>query len=348
MKNAIYTGSIFMCALLFILNPQASVTGIGQAVFLCLTAIIPSLFPYTVLTGLWVSSGADRSLSQKIGSIMKHMFHLPPSAVSAFLLGNISGFPLGAQTVMQLYEKEAISKSEAEYLLFFCSNAGPAFIIGVVGRQLFQSTIVGIILWCIHMGTSVLLGMLFRPKIANNDYSSATSKVSDNFFQTFTASIINAGESLLRTCFFIAFFCVITSHLSNLFQILNIHNPLTIIFLGGLELSSGVTLLDALPAATAFVAAAALLGWNGICIHCQVLSCCANKNISLRLYFLGKLLHIALSTAVSCIVVRFLPYVLTCSTGTHLQPVTPYFVLQLPALLFIAKIASGKAKAFHI
>ena len=60
----------------------------------------------------------------------------------------------------QLFRTGRIEKDEAEHLLSFCNNAGPSFILGVVGLGCFQSLRVGAILYTIHALSAGLVGML--------------------------------------------------------------------------------------------------------------------------------------------------------------------------------------------
>ena len=69
---------------------------------------------------------------------------------------------MGARTAIALYEKGQCSKTEAERLLAFCNNSGPAFIFGVVGAGVFASGKIGLLLYLIHLLASLCVGVLFR------------------------------------------------------------------------------------------------------------------------------------------------------------------------------------------
>ena len=59
----------------------------------------------------------------------------------------------------------AVSREEAERLLGFCNNSGPAFIVGAVGAGIFGSPSVGLALYGIHILAAVLTGLLLRRRI---------------------------------------------------------------------------------------------------------------------------------------------------------------------------------------
>ena len=55
------------------------------------------------------------------------------------------GLSGGARTAIALYENGQCSRAEAERLLAFCNNSGPAFILGVVGTGVFGSGAAGLL-----------------------------------------------------------------------------------------------------------------------------------------------------------------------------------------------------------
>ena len=81
------------------------------------------------------------------------------ACVSAFLLGILGGYPLGAATIGQLRADGAISREEGERALAFCSNTGPAFLIGAAGTGVFHSRSAGLLLCGAHVLAAVLVGM---------------------------------------------------------------------------------------------------------------------------------------------------------------------------------------------
>lgn len=63
---------------------------------------------------------------------MKPIFNVPGIGAYAFIMGIISGYPVGAKIVTEFRKNGECSKAEAERLLSFTNNSGPLFIIGTV------------------------------------------------------------------------------------------------------------------------------------------------------------------------------------------------------------------------
>lgn len=62
----------------------------------------------------------------------------------AFIMGIISGYPVGAKIVTEFRKNGDCSKAEAERLLAFTNNSGPLFIIGTIGVSMFGNTLIRI------------------------------------------------------------------------------------------------------------------------------------------------------------------------------------------------------------
>lgn len=131
---------------------------------LCGDLIIPSLFPFFILSTLTVSLGFSSLLGRLLEPMMQPLFHQNGTGASALVLGFIGGYPVGAKTVCSLYQERLCTREQAQCLLAFCNNSGPAFIIGGAGIAIFQSARAGFVLMAIQILSALLVGMLFRPK----------------------------------------------------------------------------------------------------------------------------------------------------------------------------------------
>lgn len=146
------------CALLCIKFETVSYA-VVSALKLCAKTIIPSLFPFFVISDMLISclNFDEKSFSARI--VLK-IFNLPPCAVSAFVLGLISGYPVGASVVMRLYENDLISKDDAEHLICLTNNSGPLFLICSVGCGMFGSMQIGIMLYAVHVFTALCMALV--------------------------------------------------------------------------------------------------------------------------------------------------------------------------------------------
>ena len=237
------------------------------------------------------------------------------------------GYPVGARTALSLYQKGMCTKTEAERLLSFCNNSGPAFILGVVGAGVFANSRVGVLLCLAHAAASVCVGVLFRFYGRKTDTGARTRAPhpqfrAEHFSSIFTSVVKNAFFSTLNICAFVVFFTVViqllirSGFLPGLAQVLGtVLAPFGLtpewaqrLLTGALEISSGVwTLSGDGTLSGKLILAAFMLGWAGISVHCQVLSFIGGSGLSVGTYLVGKLLHGGLSALFIAVLVRLFP-----------------------------------------
>ena len=207
-------GAALLCATLaLLLYPSDAIQAAKDGLLLCYNVIIPSLFPFFVLSSLVVELGLAGYLGRLLEGIMRPVFNVSGACACAFALGFIGGYPVGAKTAIRLYETGMCTKTEAERLLAFCNNSGPAFILGVVGAGVFASSRVGVLLYLAHAAASVCIGVLFRfykagPRSAAGEMRPQPRFEARRFTAAFTGSIQNSFRSTLNICAFVVFFTV--------------------------------------------------------------------------------------------------------------------------------------------
>jgi sporulation integral membrane protein YlbJ len=154
--------AIFCCLVGLLFFPQESVKAASDGMRLCIDVVIPSLFPFFVLSSLVVELGLAGSAGGLLSRITGLLFRINGACASAVILGFVGGYPVGAKTALSLYERGQCTKTEAERLLSFCNNSGPAFILGFVGVGIFGGTLPGVLIYAAHVIASLTVGVCFR------------------------------------------------------------------------------------------------------------------------------------------------------------------------------------------
>lgn len=81
-------------------------TGALQGLLYCGNILIPSLFPFMVLSTFIVKSGIADALGKFLSPVTKRLFHTDGSVGVVILLGLTGGFPVGAKGVATLYSEK--------------------------------------------------------------------------------------------------------------------------------------------------------------------------------------------------------------------------------------------------
>ena len=286
--------------------PTQAVDGAKNGLNLCCNVIIPSLFPFFVLSSMAVDLGLAAYLGRLLEGIMRPLFRVSGSCAIAVVLGFIGGYPLGAKTALELYRQGLCTKVETERLLAFCNNSGPAFILGVVGVGVFGSSAIGLLLYASHCLASLLTGLIFRFYGTQQEKQAPCTHAKPITTTTipaaFTGGVVRSFSSTLNICAFVIFFSAMLQLLASygaftafakLLALLGISPQMAPQLVAGLlELISGVSSLSGATSSVGTISMAAfMLGWAGLSVHCQVLCFLVDGGLSPRTYLVGKFLH---------------------------------------------------------
>lgn len=329
-QNTIFYLGIAITLFALISYPAQSVEAARSGVTLCGNVILPSLLPFFILSSLCVELGLIEALGRVLRPIMVPLFRVNGSCIGAFLLGIVGGYPVGARTAISLYQAGQCSKTEAERMLSFCNNSGPAFILGVVGAGIFSSSQAGLLLYGTHVLASILVGLCFRfYGTSGTTVPAARSTLRDSrsYAAIFTDCVKSAFTATLNICAFVIFFTVLirlaflirlipalAAILSHLLSGAGVDSSTAESLLTGLiEMTSGVWSLRSMAGSLGkhLSMAAFILGWAGLSVHCQVLSFIGSSGLSTRTYFFGKLLHGVFSAVLTLLFTRLLHFDLT-------------------------------------
>lgn len=299
------------CFFLVLRNSDAAIEYMGRGLTLCARTVIPSLFPFMVLSELIVSSGAGEAFGRLFSRLMRWVFGLSGAGASAVFLGSMCGFPVGARTAVSLYDRNMISKVECEHLLTFTNNPSSAFLITAVGVSLFGNRHLGIILYVTVLGTSLFVGFLARfflrgrgkPEVHHH----FPSGLHPGGVEMFTSAVSTAATGMLTVCAYVIFFSAIMGALGSMMSGGRVMGEVGYTLLCGfLELTGGISEAASLSAwEPAIVLAAGIAGWSGLSVHCQVLTLCGGRGLSFRPYLCAKAIQGVLCAAVMTILLRF-------------------------------------------
>ena len=289
-------GLLGVMALLLLCSADAA-QAVRDALALCVQSVIPALFPFFVVSSLFIDLGCAAVLGRSLAPVMHRLFGVSGAGGTAFLLGIIGGYPVGGRTASELYRSGQCEREECERLLAFCNNAGPSFILGIAGLGCFGSVRVGAWLYLIHVGAAVMVGLLFRStsRQMGRPEKTETPRWADALIE----AVRGGAMSMVNICAFVVFFLVILRLFSRFTGIQ--HGAI----LGIVEMTNGILRLA--NDRRGFIWAAGLLGWGGLSVHCQTAAVLSGSGLSLKRYFIGKALQAAISMAAAWPVSLLLP-----------------------------------------
>ncbi len=302
-------------------------------------SVLPSLLPFFIATELLSYTGIIEVLGKVLNKFMRPIFNVPGEGAFAFIMGIISGYPIGAKIVTNFRQNGICTKEEGERLLAFTNNSGPLFIIGTVGISLFFDTRTGILLFLSHILACISVGIVFRfwkrksnPAVLLNGSKmssfSTNKQIPCNFAnlgEILSKSISSAISNVVMIGGFVVLFSVIVSILEHtkILEILAIPfypicNSLKIntdfisgFFSGIIELTNGVknvSLISTKYISTNVIICSFLLGFGGLSILLQVLGIISKTDISIKPYIIGKFLQGTFSAVYTYIALKYISF----------------------------------------
>lgn len=145
----------------FISNSSHYMSVVLEGVLLYGTKILPSLLPFLFVTKILSNFDFIFILCSKFKFLSKFLFNTPQISFYIFFMSVISGYPIGAKLTSEFYERNLITKDDAQKILSYCSTSGPLFVIGSVGVGFFASNKIGIFLFLSHILSSIINGIIF-------------------------------------------------------------------------------------------------------------------------------------------------------------------------------------------
>lgn len=300
---------LVLCILgILLLVPELAVRACREALSLCGRLIIPSLFPFFVLSALLNQLGLPELLGRRLAAPAAQVYGISGAGASALLMGLTGGYPTGAAYIADMERRGTISTAEGERLLAFCNNSGPAFIIGAVGTGAFGSVKAGLFLYAVHIVSALMTGLFFRGKGCPTEVP-YNSELLDTVSpaEAFSSAVRQSISALLNVCGFVVCFSVLISLLDGYgsFSLLcgflsrsfgwELHFSKALLT-GFLELGSSVGAMEGLLCSPANLSlAAGILGWGSLSVHLQTISVISDSHIKGTLHFAGRLISAAVS-----------------------------------------------------
>ena len=291
-------------SVVLVMYSPLALEGARNGLALCGQVIIPSMYPFFVLAGIFTQMDAGGASGGKSKG---------RAVLGTVLLGFLGGYPLGAKTAVRLMEQGAISRGQAQRLQLFCVNAGPAYLIGAVGAGMLGSRRAGVILFASMLAAGLAMGAFTRfwpEEDAGDKIQKARGETGERkpFDHVLLAAVTQATGNILGVCAWIVLFSTICALLQllphGLWQAIPALNV-------ALEVSSGAAAV--VRAGMPLPVLCAALGWGGLAVHCQLLGDIRGTGLPLRLFWVSRLLHGALAAAICAGLTRLFPVETTVS-----------------------------------
>lgn len=316
-KNHIISILISIFIIIFIFNINTCIEATFNGLNLVIKAIVPTLFPFSVICNLLIYYDGISLYSKILGPILCKPLNLSKTSSFPIVVSVLCGYPLGCKYCCDLYELGYINKDEFTRLLNIASNASPIFLIGSVGVAMFGNIKFGLILLISNYIAPLIIGFFTRKYStpASNELMLTKKNSNTNFGAAIKAAVENGINTTLQVGAFIVIFSIIISVIKNnayvSIIISNIENFFNLptssiygVFLGSIEYTNGCKILinSSLSIPIKLSSISFICAFSGLSIIAQISSFVSKYNISLGMYSLIKLIQGILSFIITFII----------------------------------------------
>ncbi len=161
-KAAVISGGAAFMIILVLIDPTTYVQSALVGLELFGTKVAPALFPFFFFTGILTRCGFAEGMGRLLRRPAKLLYRVPGCGGYVWCMSILSGYPVGAKLVRELYDGKAVNGRQACTIASFTSTSGPLFIVGTVAAGMFQNTKAGYILLAMHFTAALTNGFLYR------------------------------------------------------------------------------------------------------------------------------------------------------------------------------------------
>ena len=283
--------------------PKVMINSSINALLIFREKLFPSIFPFFVLSFLFINMGYPLILNKYFKNITRKIFHLSENTSFILLMSIISGFPSGAKYIVKDYSNNYITKEEGNQLLLFTHFANPLFVLGTCGILLNSKRLAYKILIC-QLLANIILGILVRPKeITISPKKEVVSTTTPSLISILPDAINEAMEVLIFMLGSITIFQFFT----NCFLLFTNESVFfRTIFTGIMDLTSGISLVPTLSISIELKALLMLIfiTFGSLSVHLQVINAIKNTNLSYTNFFIGRILESIIAVILFTISIR--------------------------------------------
>ena len=292
----------FITLILILLNKSLISKTIIYSFDIWFNTLVPSMFPMFILSDILITYNFTEYIPKCLINFISKHFNISKNAVLIIFLSMISGFPSNAISIVNAYDKNLISKHEAEHLLLFNHFANPLFVLETIGVFYLNNNKHGIIILISHILSNIIIGLLFRNKnkLSKDNYISNNNK-SQSIGNVISISVKKAINNLLMISGTITLFLVLSTLIINVFN-LNIY--LSIFIQSILEMTTSIASLSMLNISNIFkvIISTMIISFGGLSIHLQVYSALDGKLKYIN-YFIGRIYQTLISGIIALILI---------------------------------------------
>lgn len=296
MKRIIYICCSFLFLIIILLYPIQSYEGAKAGLNLWFHTIIPTLLPFIILSNLMIQLNATDSLSILLSPLTHKPLKISRQGNYAIFIGMLCGYPMGAKAASDLVLHNKITKAEGQYLLSFCNNVSPMFIVSFIVHTTLKTpellTKILIILYGAPLISALFFNLFFRKKAGTAGSLPVSRENQMNIdFSLVDSCIIKSFEIIVKLGGYIILFSILSTFF---IYFLDVNESIKAAIIGFTEITNGIAYTGSssyISQNTGILIICVMTSFGGLSSLAQTQSIIKDSGLSIFLYFISKLIN---------------------------------------------------------
>ena len=159
---------ILLLLSVLLIDPSRYFASVKNGILLFTASVLPSMLPYFFFTKLFTAVGGAEGIARSVGKPVAKAYGVAPICGYALVMSLLSGYPVGARVLGDLYDKGLVGEEDVRRASSFASTSGSMFVLGSVGSAILGNVKAGWVILISHYLGALLNGFLHCVKKRKN------------------------------------------------------------------------------------------------------------------------------------------------------------------------------------
>ncbi|NLY48972.1 MAG: hypothetical protein GX059_08145 [Clostridiales bacterium] len=318
-KSILIKGFVLLFFIMMLVFPHAAYKGAASGLMLWFLNVLPTLLPFIIVSNLMIKINIADKISTVLYPVLGKLFKVSSRGSYPILVGFLSGMPMGAKTVADMYSDNRLDSDEARFLLGMCNNVSPVFILNYIAVNQLNMPETRVPLFAIVFGSSIISSVIVRRchdyyikrKQAGITLSAASVSKSHNSrqitfsFEVLDKSIMNGFEVITRIGGYIILFSILAQITNEIVPSIGFGKAF---LMGIFEITTGIAQICRvhMDGNIKIVLVSFLAAFGGLSGLAQTKSVLGESRLSIKTYIKTKMLSSIIAVLFSLLYVLFL------------------------------------------
>lgn len=207
-KNILISIAMVFLLITLIIYSKDTAETIRHCIEICTKTLIPSIFAYMILCTFLINSGLSEIITAPLWYLSRSFIKLDRKLFSVLVLSLIAGYPVGTKMLKEVVSQNKKYTEIARRIAPFCYAGGPAFIIGIAGNVVYNSSAAGLIIFLSCTISNIICIIFITRKEKENNL--LQNRRTDTSGKIVSSALLSSAKAIMIICLSMIVFNIAT------------------------------------------------------------------------------------------------------------------------------------------